>query len=154
MKKVVIAILLVLSFMVTSTVVAEMDLSGMTFAELIALKEQINLAMWNCDEWQEVFVPQGVYEVGVDIPAGKWTIEPADMIAQLLWGTQLENNGTTCSTDIAFDVITSRDYNRFRPTKDITHVDYDLAEGQYICIRGYSVVFKPFTGRNLEFEFK
>ena len=30
------------------------------------LKSKINLAIWNSREWQEVSVPRGVYQVGVD----------------------------------------------------------------------------------------
>ena len=50
---------------------ADVDLSGMSFDELVALKDQINLALWNSADWQEVTVPQGVWQVGADIPAGK-----------------------------------------------------------------------------------
>ena len=30
------------------------DLSGMSYDELVALKDRINLAMWQSDEWQMV----------------------------------------------------------------------------------------------------
>lgn len=40
-----------LLFAVTSAS-AEVDLSGMTYAELVALKDQIDLAIWNSNEWQ------------------------------------------------------------------------------------------------------
>ena len=52
----------------------KIDLSGLTYNELVELKDQINLAIWECDEWQEVEVPQGIWKVGEDIPAGHWTI--------------------------------------------------------------------------------
>ncbi len=57
--------------------VNEVDLSGMSYEELVVLKDRINLAMWECDEWQEVTVPEGVWTVGEDIPAGHWTIRAA-----------------------------------------------------------------------------
>lgn len=56
---------------------ADLDLSGMSFDELVALREQLNLAIWNCKEWQEVTVPEGIWIVGEDIPAGHWSIRVA-----------------------------------------------------------------------------
>lgn len=53
------------------------DLSSMSFDELVALREQLNLAIWNCQEWQEVTVPEGVWIVGEDIPAGHWSVRVA-----------------------------------------------------------------------------
>lgn len=53
------------------------DLSGLSFDELVALRDQINLAIWNSQEWQEVTVPAGIWQVGKDIPAGHWSIRVA-----------------------------------------------------------------------------
>ena len=53
------------------------DLSGLSYDELVQLRDQINLAIWNSREWREVTVPPGVYEIGKDIPAGHWSVRPA-----------------------------------------------------------------------------
>ena len=53
------------------------DLSGLSFDELVLLRDQLNLAIWNSKEWQEVKVPIGVWKIGDDIPVGKWTISAA-----------------------------------------------------------------------------
>ena len=52
----------------------DIDLSKLSYEELVELKDQINLAIWQSKEWEEVEVPQGIWEVGKDIPEGKWTI--------------------------------------------------------------------------------
>ena len=54
------------------------DLSVLSFDELVQLRERINLAIWNSQEWQEVTVPPGVWEIGADIPAGHWSVRPAE----------------------------------------------------------------------------
>ena len=54
------------------------DLSGLSFDELVQLRERINLAIWNSQEWQEVTVPPGVWEIGADIPAGHWSVRPSE----------------------------------------------------------------------------
>ena len=53
-----VCILMMLS--ISTVVFADIDLSGMNYDELVALKDQINRAIWNSDDWQEVEVPQGV----------------------------------------------------------------------------------------------
>ena len=35
------------------------DLSGLSYDELVQLRDQINLAIWNSEEWEEVSVPSG-----------------------------------------------------------------------------------------------
>lgn len=77
MKKLICIILVICLFPVICF--AETDLSSLTYDELVALKDQINLAIWNSKEWQEVTVPQGIWEVGKDIPAGTWTVRCADV---------------------------------------------------------------------------
>ena len=53
------------------------DISSLSYVELVQLRNQINLAMWNSQQWQEVSVPPGIWEIGVDIPAGHWSVRPA-----------------------------------------------------------------------------
>ena len=50
------------------------DISSLSYDELVELKDSINLAIWNSQEWQEVTVPMGVWTVGEDIPVGHWSI--------------------------------------------------------------------------------
>ena len=60
---------LTLALLLTLTLVpahAEIDLSGMTLAELMELSQQVTMAMWETEEWEEVEVPIGVYEIGVE----------------------------------------------------------------------------------------
>lgn len=50
------------------------DLTGLSFDDLAALRDRCQLEMMQREEWQEVDVPPGVYTVGKEIPAGTWTI--------------------------------------------------------------------------------
>ena len=51
--------------------------SASEFDSLVAIRDHINLAIWNSHQWQEVSVPPGVWEIGVDIPSGHWSVRPA-----------------------------------------------------------------------------
>lgn len=148
MKKFVCALLCVLSLF-PFCASAEVDLQGMTYEELVALKDQINLAMWQCDEWQEVEVPSGVWVVGQDIPAGKWTIKPQDKSwVSVNWGSKLNE----AKTDIGHggevyegETLTAPNfsgYNSGRP-----EVSWELQDGQYIVVDYCTAVFTPYSGK-------
>ena len=82
------SVFLLLSLLIGSAAAGPVDLSGLSFDELVQLRDQLNLAIWNSQEWQEVEVPAGVWEVGKDIPAGHWTITIVD-----------NTTGNVCYTD-------------------------------------------------------
>lgn len=149
MKKLLLALVLALSLPVFAQ--ADVDLSGMSFDELVALNEQINLAIWNSQEWQEVTVPQGIWKVGEDIPEGHWTIKPADGVYCFIsYGSQLEDNNKEVSyrSDDYFHIIlTSETRKSFEKGEDIVQTDIDMKNGAYIEIESGDVVFSPYTGK-------
>ena len=50
------------------------DLSSMSFDDLIALRYKIDSEILSRPEWKETEVPQGTWVVGEDIPAGSYSI--------------------------------------------------------------------------------
>ena len=145
-----VALVLVLLSMVSVASAETIDLSGMTYDELVALKDQINLAIWNSNEWQEVEVPQGVWVVGEDIPVGKWTIKAADgMTASVEWGNQLEASGVSLSSKGSireYGFLYSTSYSRYEKG-NTTEVTWDLKEGQYLIVNSGIAVFTPYSGK-------
>lgn len=128
----------------------ELDLSGMNYDDLVALKNEINLALWSSDEWQEVSVPCGVYTIGEDIPAGKWIIKAADGVyASILWGDLLDESGVSLSWagDIyEYETVYSPTYKRYDKGIDKTEVAYTLEDGQYFIVDDGTAVFTPYAG--------
>ena len=148
MKKVItilITLAMILSF--SASALADFDLSGLSFEELVALKDQINLAIWESEEWQEVTVPQGVWEVGADIPAGKWTISAADgAISSVTIGKELRDNGQDVKPT-ASGVLVSPSNVVYKQDSSRLTWDIDLVDGDYIKISTGSVVFTPYAGK-------
>ena len=96
-------ICIMIALLIPVAAFAEVDLTGMSYDELVQLKDQVSLAIWESEEWQEVEVPAGVYTVGEDIPAGKWTIKAADGISVTIeWGDLLDDSGVALSWDGKF----------------------------------------------------
>lgn len=155
MKK--IFLLLIAVCMMTSFAAADsIDLSGMSMRELIDLKEQVILAIWASGEWQEVKVPAGIYEVGKDIPAGKWTVRCAvDNYAFVSFGNQLKKGGAEIDyhgSTYGHAIIVSPDYKRYKPDKDLTEFTFTVEKGDYVQIEECSVLFTPYAGNDLGFR--
>lgn len=150
MKKTIALVLVLLSLVSISFAESDFDLSGLTYNELVALKDQINLAMWQSEEWQEVEVPQGVYIIGDDIPAGKWTIKAADGIyAYVYWGDSLNDAGTEITFDgklYEYEGIFSVHYPYYEKG-ETKEVSWDLKEGQYFIVEDGIALFTPYSGK-------
>ncbi len=127
------------------------DLTGIPYEQLVALRENLNLAMWNCQEWEEVTVPQGVWKVGVDIPAKHWTITASPKAwASIEYGSQLDSSGKGVSAWDSEGYYSEQLYGEkyILSTENSRHsTDIDMKDGYYIVIDGGSVVFTPYAGK-------
>jgi len=147
MKKFVICILALL--LICCAAMAEIDLSGMSYDELVALKDQINLAMWECEEWQEVTVPEGVWVVGEDIPAGHWTIRVAAKQDYFyIWYCNaidpVTHGPAYGSVNVDYN-IASPGFSAFGEV-NATECDIEMEDGWYF-MNGGAVVITPYTSK-------
>ncbi len=139
-------IMVVVMLMAVNTALAEIDLSGMTYDELVALKDRINLAMWECEEWQEVTVPQGIYEVGVDIPAGHWTLKTPDGVySMVLYGRDTDGNQIT-HTEMMWE-LRSPSHKYYEEGQSQISAEVTFAEKMYVQVAGGECIFAQYTGK-------
>ncbi|MEA4997998.1 MAG: hypothetical protein VB087_01280 [Candidatus Limiplasma sp.] len=149
MKRMLVLLLIVALFL-PAMAYAEVDLTGMSYDELVALKGQIDLAIWASDEWQEVSVPVGVYTVGEDIPAGKWTIRAADAsYITIKWGDELSDSGVDLDYGdlYEYEALYSPTYRNYDERSDRTEISYEIKDGQYVIIDNGTAVFTPYAGK-------
>lgn len=132
------------------------NLSSLSFHDLSSLMEHINQEMMRREEWQEVFVPAGTYQVGKQIPAGHWMIACTPRnYCYIDIGGALESNGKEIvygSEGYYHIALTGTDSgisDRGYPA----HVDLVLKDGMYISIEHAGAFFTPYTG-NHGFTFK
>ncbi len=110
----------------------------LSWSERLALREQ--LSDWN--EWQPVEVPEGVWVVGKDIPAGLWTCE-AGTYGHIAWGEKLNKSGT----DISFFSWPRDDETIYNPEvflyeeENLTTCIFEAVEGQYVVISENPLTF-------------
>lgn len=135
MKKL-LAMLLVICMPVVS--MAAVDLSGMTFDELIALREQLNIAIWNSQEWKSVDVPTGVWIVGDDIPAGHWTVTNTEGgHIQVFYCQKIKPAEKKPDHDgPAHTIVLGKNES----------VDYEMEDGWFFICEG-TATFTPYTGK-------
>lgn len=152
MKKTVMFVLVLV--LISSAAFATVDLSGLTFEELLVLQKQVQLAMMETDVWQEVTVPAGLYEIGVDIPAGHWTISnKGQSMVMVSWGDGLDEGASGVSFYDTYDMATLINSNGMFGTLGAPEfVSWKLTEGTYIDIDSGSVVFTPYTGTTFTFK--
>lgn len=147
----VVAILFLLAWMIPAFALADVDLSGMSYDELVALKDQINKAIWDSEKWEEVTVPQGVWKVGEDIPAGHWTIKAADgALASIEYGDILADDQRSISYKSKgriYEQVYSPTRKLFDENSDKVQIDIEMKDGYYVCIDHGSVVFSPYSGK-------
>ena len=149
MKKIICAILsAVLLCSLALPVAAEgIDLSALSWDELIALKAQINQELTTRDQWQEVEVPQGLWVVGEDIPEGMWTIVCNAGAAVVKWGYSLREGEqrvdvlkSPSDTASVFSAADAQPGAR-------TQYTLEAKKGMYIEVSFTSVIFQPYTGK-------
>lgn len=150
MKRI-LALVLVLMVLTGTVYAGSVDLSGMTFDELVALKAQINLAIWNSKEWQEVEVPQGVWKIGEDIPARHWAMKTNADWASITVCTALDETGKEAdrknSSVYYYEFVRCKDSKYFDEKSDLAEMDFDFKVGQYVIIDNGSLFFTPYAGK-------
>ena len=138
MKKI---LLFIMVGMLLSCALADVDLTGMTYEELIELRQKVDNAIWASDGWQEVSVPAGKYTIGEEIPEGKWTIKGDDVISLItVYKTKEDFDNQTGNLITVMSISNGNICN------------LDLSAGQYISIDSGKVLFTPFTGTALGFK--
>ncbi len=121
----------------------DIDLSAFSYEELSALENRIIAEMISRPEYKVVKVPLGVYKVGVDIPAGKWTISGFDGSGIVYWGKGLDEYGV----EIPYNMLISD----FTHWGDGDSIDWNLVEGTYIVVTISPVKFSPYVPKSLGF---
>lgn len=150
MKKTIALVLVLVSLVSVSFADSAFDLSGLSYDELVSLKNQINLAMWNSKEWQEVTVPQGLWLVGEDIPAGHWTItaSPSSWVT-VTYGSELDDNQKEIEWLCKgyYQELLTGEKHIFANDDDLRSIDIDAKDGYYIEIKDGTVIFTPYSGK-------
>jgi len=124
----------------------DIDLSGLSFDQLVALKQKVNQALWASDEFQEVSVPPGVWIGGEDIPVGRWTVTCSQKWGKIEFGDKLKENGQDVEHTKARGYIYIRSEDTDIP-EYATETYLDVYEGMFIVINFIPMVFSTYTGK-------
>ena len=117
----------------SSALAADVDLSSLSYDDLLALKLQVDAEVMARPETKSVSVPIGVYEVGVHIPAGEYTLA--------------QDNGYASIT-----VATASDFSDYENIIGTTYIEeagigrFVLEEGQFVNVERGHIVFTTFVG--------
>ena len=98
MKKLIVPLILslILSLSISVSASAQVDLSSMSYDDLVALSKDVGRVIMQHDDFDSVSVPRGIWEVGSDIPAGTWILTSSDGgYVNITYGTTLEPGGNS-----------------------------------------------------------
>lgn len=141
MKRIIAVLLVSILMMSGIAQAAEISLSDLSWEELIALREQISREMMARDQWQSVVVPQGLYQVGKEIPAGKWTVSCAGTYA------------TVIKIGYAVDSLQEFEYPYDHESLYLGEsYTFTLVDGMYIMVDVEDAEFTPYTGPGFSFK--
>ena len=135
-----IAILLACLMVIPAACADGIDLSSLSFDELRTLQAKISQELTTRPEWKEVPVPPGFYQVGVDIPAGRWCLKCGNSslgYVSVRYGENINESGTGLKMPWFFgDMICQKG--------DGTHLEFvniTLTEGCYLLVEYGQVIF-------------
>ena len=128
MKKLICLLLILCLFPVIA--LADVDLSSMSFDELVQLSQSVTMEIMSRPEWKEVTVPSGSWYVGKDIPAGDYSVYPTSKGGYI---RVLNENGKTLITQ------------GLRKETDIFG-KLELKDGYTVQIEDGSLIFRPAVG--------
>ena len=125
------------------------DLSFLTYDELLTLRAQIDACIFYCPEFKSVTVPEGVYQIGKDIPAGDWNMisVPGEQ-STVVYFEKLDAFGVDYDKESYYwwdRVCNIEDY-------EVASIHLDMKEGMYVHIGMAPVIFTPYTGPAFSFE--
>ena len=139
MKK---ALVILLVLMVCVCAYAEsIDLSGMSYDELLDLRQAVEMAIWNSDGWQEVEVPAGIYVIGEDIPEGRWTVKPNGSLSSI-----------TVYPDKSDYTDRTYDYIAMEMIQKDESFNLEVNSGNCLEISGGALIFTPYVSAGLGFK--
>lgn len=137
MKRIIVSLLLLLLIPVIS--VAQVELTGLSYDELVDLSRQVGSAIMSHELFDSVSVPSGLWEVGVDIPQGTWILTPANGdYVSVVYGKSID------SSENAMDMFD--DGNTYESMSDDDSWRIIAKDGCYFYISGGSVIFTSDTG--------
>lgn len=129
---VLLVVVLIVALLLGTVAMGEIDLSGMSYDELVELRGRIDKAIVDNGEYKEVNLPQGTYTFGEDIPAGKWTFTHV---------------GDKHDVELHIKYIDEKKYSGdyFRlGTDEACNVEF--VDGDTIAVEWDAVTIKPFKG--------
>lgn len=132
MKKLVLILCVLLLSLAPAVASAEADLASMTFDQLVALRQEIDLLLFGSDQYKDVSVPQGVYIVGVDIPAGTYSFSSTEFAAIEIFSDE------SCSIQSYVAV--------YSVSADNPVAKFELKDGYAVEIQYAPILFTTYTG--------
>lgn len=139
------AFLAAMSIFCTGCIAEEFD-----YDEAVLRYEQAGRALWKAYDWNSVVVPWGVWEIGRDIPAGKWRIEAAtDTSVEVVYSDRVQAGGAyVYISEALFEEYIKSPNNLARSSLSTFFVEIDMRSGSFLQIKYSSARLIPMENQD------
>ena len=116
-----------------------------SYTELVEVYALAGRRMWAAVDWETVVIPWGIWEIGVDIPAGRWKLEAAtDTSSEIAYGPILSEGGAELPLSTAYAEeqlvsVNSPAYDKW----DASEIELELKKGSYLQVKYGAVRLTP-----------
>jgi len=133
-----------------SSAAAESDsLAELSFNELVMFRQYLSMYLMSRPEFKHVTVPEGIYKIGTDIPAGDWNIiSVSGEQSTISYFEKLDQYGNAPDKEAYYmweRVVNVPDY-------EVKSLHFYLKDGMYIKIDLAPVIFTSYIGPEFSFE--
>lgn len=138
-------LLAVMCIFCTGCIAEEFD-----YDEAVLRYEQAGRALWKAYDWNSVVVPWGVWEIGRDIPAGKWRIEAAtDTSVEVVYSDRVQAGGAyVYISEALFEEYIKSPNNLARSSLSTFFVEIDMRSGSFLQIKYSSARLIPMENQD------
>ena len=149
MKRILVLILALVLLCPSALALRNENLDDISFDDLVQYRRYFDMYLMDRPEFKQVTVPEGIYKIGVDIPAGDWNVIPVSgEQATLTYFEKLDQYGNAPDKEAYYmwdRIVNIPDY-------EVKSMHFDLKNDMYIKIDLAPVVFTKYTGPSFSFD--
>lgn len=149
MKKLFVLVLALVLLCPSALALKNESLDDISFDDLVQYRKYFDMYLMDRPEFKQVTIPEGIYKIGVDIPAGDWNVIPVSGEQALFdYFEKLDQYGNAPDKDSYY--MWDRIVNI--PGYEVKSMHYDLKDGMYVRISMAPVIFSKYTGPSFSFD--
>ena len=149
MKKLIVLIIALVLLLSSAAAESNNPLADYSLDELLFMRRTLDKVLFNHPDVKSVTVPEGIYKIGEDIPAGDYDIiAVSGEMSSIVYFEHLDPLGYTYKEGEPFqwEIVSNM------PDNDVKSYHFHFDEGNYVRVSLAPAIFTTYTGPKFTFE--